>query len=104
MTDFSAEQVIWTSRLQEKFGSYVELQDENGKSSIYEIVNEFEVGGRAYAVLKPENASSDAEIEIFKIVTSAEGNPELVTIDDDDEWEDVSELYDELTLQDEIDE
>ncbi len=96
MTDFSAEQAVWTSKLKEVYGETVELEDEQGKSSVYDIIAEFEVGGRAYAVLA--GSGREAEQEILRIVVSPNGVPELESIVDDEEWEDVSELYDELTL------
>ncbi|MHA6531419.1 DUF1292 domain-containing protein [Paenibacillus sp. BAC0078] len=96
MTDFSAEHVVWTSKLKEVYGETVELEDEQGKSSVYDIVAEFEVGDRAYAVLA--GSAKGAEQEILRITVSPDGLPELETIGDDEEWEDVSELYDELTF------
>ncbi|WP_379136165.1 DUF1292 domain-containing protein [Paenibacillus sp. sgz500958] len=98
MTDFSADQAVWTSRLKEAYGEAVELEDESGKASIYNIVAEFEVSGRAYAVLQGPGVG---EPEILRIVVSPSGLPELETIVDDEEWEDVSELFDELTFSDE---
>ena len=35
MTDFSAEKVVWTSRVRDAYGTIVELQDEQGKASYY---------------------------------------------------------------------
>ncbi|AIQ46006.1 hypothetical protein R70723_09015 [Paenibacillus sp. FSL R7-0273] len=96
MTDFSAEQAVWTSKLKEAYGETVELEDEQGRSSVYNIVAEFEVGGRAYAVLA--GSGKNAEKEILRIVVSPDGVPELESIVDDEEWEDISELYDELTF------
>ncbi|GIP55567.1 DUF1292 domain-containing protein [Paenibacillus sp. Marseille-P2973] len=98
MTDYSADQVIWTSRVTDAFGPVVELQDDQGKVSYYNVEKEFDVAGASYAVLRSENGNEDDEPEIFKILTAADGSLELVTIDDDDEWENVSELYDELTF------
>ncbi|MNI64106.1 hypothetical protein D3C73_1195250 [compost metagenome] len=65
--------------------------------SYYSVEKEFDVAGSSYAVLRQEDGSSE-EPEIFKIVTTSDGTLELITIDDDDEWENVSELYDELTF------
>ncbi|USB34317.1 DUF1292 domain-containing protein [Paenibacillus sp. YPG26] len=98
MTEFSAEHVTWSSRVKEAFGPVVELQDEQGHTSYYRVEREFDIGGQAYVVLLPDEDGKSAEPEILKIITSQEGNLELVTIDDDDEWENVSELYDELTF------
>ena len=46
MTDLSANQAVWTSKLKEVYGETVELEDEQGQSSIYDIIAEFEVGDR----------------------------------------------------------
>lgn len=51
MTEFSADQAVWTSKLKEVYGETVELEDEQGKSSVYDIIAEFAVGDHAYAVL-----------------------------------------------------
>ncbi|MBW4084354.1 DUF1292 domain-containing protein [Paenibacillus sp. S150] len=96
MTDFSAGQAVWTSKLKEVFGETVELEDGQGKSSVYDIIAEFEVGDRAYAVLA--GSGKGAGQEILRITVSPDGLPELESIEDDEEWEDVSELYDELTF------
>ena len=98
MTDYSADKVVWTSRVVDAFGPVVELQDEKGKVSYYNVEKEFDVAGASYAVLRSEDDDNEEEPEILKIVTSSTGDLELVTIDDDDEWENVSELYDELTF------
>lgn len=98
MTEYSADQVIWSTRLKEAYGSAVELEDENGKTSVFEIIAEFEIQGRAYAVLAdPEGGG---EPEFLRVIVSGDGLPELESIEDDDEWEDISELYDELTFPD----
>ncbi|MEK3969243.1 DUF1292 domain-containing protein [Paenibacillus sp. FSL H7-0323] len=96
MTEISADQAVWTTRLKEAYGETVELEEEQGKSSIYDIIAEFEVGDRGYAVLK--SSGKDVEYEILRIVVSSDGLPELESIMDDEEWEDISELYDEMTF------
>ncbi|AWB45666.1 DUF1292 domain-containing protein [Paenibacillus sp. CAA11] len=98
MTEFSAAEVVWSHRIQEAFGPIVELQDEKGKASYYRVEKEFDVAGRSYAVLRLDSAGAQTEPQILKIITSPEGTLSLETIDDDDEWEDVNELYDELTF------
>ncbi|MCL6605151.1 MAG: DUF1292 domain-containing protein [Paenibacillus sp.] len=95
MTDFSADKAVWTSKLKEAYGEAVELEDEQGKSSVYDIIAEFEIDDRGYAVLRSPGAE---EHEILRIIVSPDGLPELESIVDDEEWEDISELYDEMTL------
>ncbi|HEY2492797.1 MAG TPA: DUF1292 domain-containing protein [Paenibacillus sp.] len=102
MSDFSVHQAAWTNRLKEIFGSTVELEDEDGTTSVYDLTAEFVVGDQSYAVLQSVDDKSE-EYDILKVVSSADGNLELVTIDDDEEWENIAELYDEMTFpQDEI--
>nr|WP_245338979.1 DUF1292 domain-containing protein [Paenibacillus shirakamiensis] len=98
MTEYSLDKVVYTSCVQEAFGPIVELQDEKGHASYYRIEKEFDIAGQAYVVLLPDDEGKAEEPEILKIVTSPEGQLELVTIDDDDEWENISELYDELSF------
>lgn len=100
MTDFSAEQVVWTHVLKEAFGDSVELQDEKGTTMVYDIAAEFEVNGQGYAILVQPDRQNE-EYEVLRIVTAEDGSLELATIDDDEEWENVSELYDELTFPEE---
>lgn len=100
MTDFSAEQVVWTQVLKEAFGDSVELQDEKGTTMVYDIAAEFEVNGQGYAILVQPDRQNE-EYEVLRIVTAEDGSLELATIDDDEEWENVSELYDELTFPEE---
>lgn len=97
MTEYSASDVVITTRVRDTFGPIVELEDESGNAAYYKVMQEFDVAGAAYAVLRLEDAAEGEEPEIFKIITSGD-ELELITIDDDDEWENVTELYDELTF------
>ncbi|CAM3690424.1 MULTISPECIES: DUF1292 domain-containing protein [Paenibacillus] len=100
MADFSVENIVWTQVLKEAFGESIELEDEKGQVEVYDIAAEFEVDGQGYAILvQPDRM--DEEYEVLRIVTDADGSLQLATIDDDEEWENVSELYDELTFPEE---
>lgn len=101
MTDFpfSRADLIITTRLQEAFGTEVELEEANGKSVPYKLLAEFEVHGQGYAVLQ-SLTSKNEEYELLRVVFTAEGLPELHTIEDDEEWENIAELYDEWSLPD----
>jgi len=97
MSYFSVENIVWTQALKEAFGESVELEDDKGHLEVYDIAAEFEVDGQGYAILvQPDR--TDEEYEVLRIVKNADGGLELATIDDDEEWENVSELYDELTF------
>ncbi|WP_106768446.1 DUF1292 domain-containing protein [Paenibacillus faecalis] len=100
MTDFSVDQVVWTQTLKDAFGESIELQDEKGYTAVYDLAAEFEVNGQGYAILVQPDRKAE-EYEVLRIVTAKDGSLELATIDDDDEWESISELYDELTFPEE---
>ncbi|MEK3731349.1 MULTISPECIES: DUF1292 domain-containing protein [Paenibacillus] len=97
MADFSVENIVWTQVLRETFGESVELEDEDGRIEVYDIAAEFEVDGQGYAILVQPDRSAE-EYEVLRIVKESDGSLKLATVDDDEEWENVSELYDELTF------
>lgn len=103
MSYYQLRDVVYTNRLVEAFGRDIELTDDQGHAIVYRLIKEFQVGAQGYAVLQSE-ADPYGEVEILKILTGADGAPALETIEDDEEWESISELYDELTLPDSIDE
>lgn len=90
-----------TEQLKNAFGQFVEMTDEAGHSRVLSLIAEFRLDDRAYAVLLPEGAQ-EPEQELYRIVGSEAEGWELETIEDDDEWEEVAELYDELTYRDEF--
>lgn len=75
-----------------QFGEYVELSEHEEP---FRIALELTVGGIAYAVLQSTDEELSHEIEIFRIVTNEAGEPLLETVEDDEEWEQVSEAYDD---------
>jgi uncharacterized protein YrzB (UPF0473 family) len=99
MTEYIAANAVRTHRLRDTYGEDIVLS-EDGKegASVQKIVLEFDVAGQSYAVLRPEDASQDDEMSVFRVTPSADGEFEIETIEDDEEWENVSELVDELTI------
>lgn len=96
---FSRANLVVTTRLRETFGSEVELEDESGKSVPYELLAEFEVLGQGYVVLQALKSKFD-DYELLRVMYNENGVPELITIEDDEEWENIAELYDEWSLPD----
>ncbi|QGQ95481.1 DUF1292 domain-containing protein [Paenibacillus psychroresistens] len=84
--------------LQNAFGTEIELEDGNSKPITYRILAEFSVKEKFYAVLESVQLNKNEEISLFYINENPQGELELETIMDDDEWEAVAELYDELTV------
>jgi uncharacterized protein YrzB (UPF0473 family) len=94
-----------TRQLREVFGDDIILFDEGNESVVYRILAEFQHNGSSYAVLQSDALKKEDEVAIFRVATGEQGEPQLETIEDDDEWETVSELYDEMIfpLKDELD-
>ena len=79
---------------------FVTLDLDDGSSVECQILTIFEADGRDYIALLPldENGddNEDGEVFIYRYSEDAEGNPSLENIEDDDEYEVVSDLFDEL--------
>jgi uncharacterized protein YrzB (UPF0473 family) len=86
-----------TDTLRTALGDDIILFDEQNESAVYRILAEFVYEGTAYAVLQSEALRKEDEVALFRVVSEG-GEPQLETIEDDDEWETVSELYDEMTF------
>ena len=75
----------------------LELDEGEVECSILTI---FEADGRDYIALLPvdedEQPNEDSEVFIYRYSEDAEGNPSLENIEDDEEYEVVSDRFDEL--------
>ena len=99
MTDsiYQAKDAVPIQLLHEAFGEYITLTDDS-EDHICRLLSEFHIAGSDYAVLQPEDADED-EYVLYRIVKTDEGELELESIDDDEEWEAVAEVYDEMTFE-----
>jgi uncharacterized protein YrzB (UPF0473 family) len=89
--------------LRDQYGDQIILFDEQDESTVFRILSEFIVEGQEYAVLQSDELKKEDEVAIFRMTKDAQGLPELETIEDDDEWENVSEIYDELSFPMQLD-
>lgn len=85
-----------SEELRGRYGDSIELQSEDGAAQLYRIAAELIVNGRRYAVLQTEEMRRDDEIEVFLIGTNADGEIELESVADEEEWELVAEAFDDL--------
>jgi uncharacterized protein YrzB (UPF0473 family) len=85
--------------LKDLFGTSIELFDEKDAEP-YTLLAELSVNGQAYAFFTTDDMKKDDEVVILKYALDANGEFELITVDDEDEWEDVAEMFDEYMLQD----
>ena len=79
--------------------AYFTLTDENGNEINFEVIGECEKDGQTYFAVVPVEEEGDAddvcEYGILKL--AVEGDEEfLVTVDDDDEFDDVADYFDDL--------
>lgn len=72
--------------------STIVLQDEEGNDIEFEVITKFDIEDNEYVILSPMDAE-ETEAIALKIVKDAEGNDVLVTVDDEEEFEMVSEAY-----------
>ena len=81
------------------------LTDEDGNELEFELIGECEYKGNKYyamiSVADAENEDEFCEYTILK-VTEEGGEEILVSIDDDDEFEDVADIFDDM-FDEEID-
>ncbi|KUG02665.1 hypothetical protein ASZ90_020033 [hydrocarbon metagenome] len=93
------------------------LVDEEGVEMEFELIAELDIQESKYRVLLPldefffeeeaEDGESDGEVEaggvvIFKVMYDEEGNEFLADIDDDEEWEMVADVWQELAENEEV--
>ena len=70
------------------------LTDEDGVEKDYEVIGDMEIDGNNYLALVPCEEEGD-EFIILKLAVDEDGNEMLVTIDDDDEFEEIAEIFEE---------
>lgn len=74
----------------------IELEDEDGNVSRFEFVDRAELDGTVYYALIPEVCDDNPEISAEFVVlkeTEIDGEAMLATVDDDDEYQRVGEMF-----------
>ncbi|MFX4263204.1 DUF1292 domain-containing protein [Pelotomaculum propionicicum] len=79
----------------------VTLVDEEGTEHDFTVIDIIEVDGSEYAILLPVDEENNEAI-ILKFAKDEEGNELLVDIEDDEEWEKVSDAWEEMIAEEEI--
>ncbi len=79
----------------------ITLTDENGEEVEFEIITDYEKdGNRYFAMFPPESDNDDSDIVeyvILKLAVDEEtGEEYFVSIEDDDELDDVADYFDDL--------
>ena len=78
------------------------LTDENGEESEFALIGSTEVDGVRYVALVPVEDNECGEYVILKFATDEDGEEVLITIDDDDEFDRIADIFED-ELFDEVD-
>ena len=90
--------------LEEEESEVVMLTDEEGNEHAFQLIGEAELKGTKYYAFVPVDLDSDGEFFEYTILKSVIENGEemLVSIDDDDEFDDAADYFDAF-LNEEVD-
>jgi len=82
----------------EEFDSEIyTLTDEDGNDEEFELLAELEDNGITYLAMAPVNEASDeGEYVVLKVEVDENGEETVVSIDDDDEFERIADMFDDL--------
>ena len=87
-------------------GEFYTLTDEDGNELQFEVIGSAELNGQMYYAMVPVDDQPEEEDVYEYVILKAEkdedGEDVLVTIDDDDEFDDVADYFDDM-LSDEAD-
>ena len=83
--------------------NFITLTDENGQEVEFEIITDYEKDGNRYFAMFPPEEEGDENSDILEYVIlklAKDGDEEiLVTVDDDDEFDDIADYFDDLFSQ-----
>ena len=86
--------------MDENMMSNVILTDEDGNEIEFEVLAQHEKNGQTYFAMIPadENEGADDVLEyvVLKLAIDDDGEEILVTVDDDDELDDIADYFDDL--------
>ncbi len=71
------------------------LTDEDGNENQFELIGSREIDGSTYLALVPIDDNEDEEYVILKVETDEDGEETLVTINDDDEFDRIADIFDD---------
>ncbi len=98
--------IMSLERLEEGDDLFVTLELEDGKEIETQVITIFEVDGQDYIVLIPEDQveEEEGEVYIYRYFESEDGEPGLDNIETQEEFDMVSEIFDQIVEDGEFDE
>ncbi|MBE6585311.1 MAG: DUF1292 domain-containing protein [Ruminococcaceae bacterium] len=87
-------------------GEYYTLVDEEGNELEFEVIGTAELNGQIYYAMIPVDDQPDeegvCEYVILKAIEEEDGEISLISVEDDDEFDDVADYFEDM-LSDEAD-
>ncbi len=84
---------------------YITLSLDDGTELNCMVLEIFTVDGKDYIALQPEEGSEDEDnVFLYRFIDHEDGEPELLNIEDDDEFETVADAFEEMLDELEYDE
>ena len=87
------------AEIEEEEAEFITLEFDDGTEVEAEIMGIFDVDGKEYIALIPDDDSDDVYLYGYKEVDDEEF--ELIDIEDDDEFDKVVKVFEELTAEEE---
>lgn len=72
------------------------LEDEDGKKVQFEVITKLDIEDREYVIVMPEECRESEEAIVLKIIEDENGEEIFATVEDEDEFNQVSEVYETL--------
>lgn len=92
------------SELYEDDNDQITLTMEDGSELVCDVIAVFPVNEKNYIALLPQGDDPEAEIFLYRFEEKGDDDIDLINIDDDEEFEAVSDAFDELLDNAEFDE
>lgn len=77
------------------------LTDEDGKESQFELIGTTEIDGVVYMAMTPADEEEADEYVILKMIKDENGEEMLETIEDDDEFEKIEDIFNDMLFGEE---
>ncbi|WP_333859056.1 DUF1292 domain-containing protein [Clostridium sp.] len=72
------------------------LEDEKGDRVKFNVVTKFDIEDKEYIIAVPDENKDSEEAIVLKIIKGEDGKEVLITVEDEDEFNQVSEVYEAL--------
>ncbi|MCI1943815.1 DUF1292 domain-containing protein [Clostridium luticellarii] len=72
------------------------LEDEDGKQVQFEVITKLDIEDREYVIVTSEDSRESEEAIVLKIIEDEKGMEIFATVEDEHEFNQVSEVYEAL--------